>query len=158
VALRFRGSDSVVQFGNDFPTTGSGRIELCPESLGPVRYRELVSPYSLALLSPASGRTINSIFGEKGTEALLELSPADAAARDIADGDLVRVFNDLGEVVVKVRCTDDMCAGVASLPKGLWASSTRNGSTANALVPDTLTDIGGGACFNDARVEVERLG
>jgi hypothetical protein len=25
------------------------------------------------------------------------------------------------------------------------------------LVPDTLTDIGGGACFNDARVQVEPL-
>ena len=32
--------------------------------------------------------------------------------------------------------------------------STYNGSTANALVPDTLTDLGGGACFNDARVQV----
>ena len=31
-----------------------------------------------------------------------------------------------------------------------------NSSTANALVPDTLTDLGGGACFNDARVQVER--
>ena len=32
-----------------------------------------------------------------------------------------------------------------------------NGLTATALVPDTLTDIGGGACFNDARVEVTAL-
>ena len=32
-----------------------------------------------------------------------------------------------------------------------------NGSTANALVPATLTDIGGGACFNDARVQAERV-
>ena len=39
-----------------------------------------------------------------------------------------------------------------SLPKGLWRKSTYNGSTSNALVPDTLTDLGGGACFNDARV------
>ena len=45
-----------------------------------------------------------------------------------------------------------------SLPKGLWARSTFNGATANALVPDTLTDIAGGACFNDARVQVELLG
>ncbi|MCY3842460.1 MAG: hypothetical protein OXH69_02830, partial [Acidobacteria bacterium] len=47
--------------------------------------------------------------------------------------------------------------GVVSLPKGLWQKSTLNGSTANALVPDTLTDLGGGACFNDARVEVTRI-
>jgi len=29
--------------------------------------------------------------------------------------------------------------------------------TGNVLVPDSLTDLGGGACFNDARVEVARL-
>ena len=42
------------------------------------------------------------------------------------------------------------------LPKGLWAKHTLNGQTANALSPDTLTDLGGGACFNDARVEIRR--
>ena len=42
-----------------------------------------------------------------------------------------------------------------SLPKGLWRKHTANGLTANALAPDTLTDLGGGACFNDARVQVE---
>ena len=35
--------------------------------------------------------------------------------------------------------------------------STLNGSTANALVSDDLTDIGGGAVFNDVRVEVARV-
>ena len=46
--------------------------------------------------------------------------------------------------------------GVAVLPKGLWSHNTLNGATSNALVPDSLTDLAGGACFNDARVEVER--
>ena len=46
---------------------------------------------------------------------------------------------------------------MVSLPKGLWRSSTGNNATATALVSDALTDIGGGACFNDARVEVEAL-
>ena len=47
--------------------------------------------------------------------------------------------------------------GTVSLPKGLWRRHTANGYTSNALVPDTLTDLGGGACFNDARVQVERV-
>ena len=51
-----------------------------------------------------------------------------------------------------------MREGVVFLPKGLWSHNTESGTTANALSPDTLTDLGGGACFNDARVEVERLG
>ena len=45
-----------------------------------------------------------------------------------------------------------------TLPKGLWGRHTLNGSTANALAPDTLSDLGAGACFNDARVQVESLG
>jgi hypothetical protein len=43
-----------------------------------------------------------------------------------------------------------------SLPKGLWRKSTANSNTANTLAPDSLTDIAGGACFNDARVEVRK--
>ena len=48
--------------------------------------------------------------------------------------------------------------GTVSMPKGVWRRSTRNGLTSNALAPDSLTDLGAGACFNDARVEVEVVG
>jgi anaerobic selenocysteine-containing dehydrogenase len=47
--------------------------------------------------------------------------------------------------------------GMVSLPKGIWRRSTRNNTSGTALVPDTLTDIGDGACFNDARVQVASL-
>ena len=46
--------------------------------------------------------------------------------------------------------------GIVAMPKGVWRRNTKNGYTSNALVPDTLADLGGGACFNDARVQVER--
>ena len=83
----------------------------------------------------------------------LEIHPADAAARGIADGDRVRVWNELGEVrLPRARLDRDLRPGVVLLPKGLWSHNTENGATANALAPDTLTDLGGGACFNDARV------
>ena len=49
-----------------------------------------------------------------------------------------------------------MRPGVVSLGKGLWARHTRNGLTSNALCPDTFTDIGEGACYNDARVQIAR--
>ena len=51
-----------------------------------------------------------------------------------------------------------MRAGVVFLPKGIWSHNTESGTTANALSPDTLTDLGGGACFNDARVDIEPAG
>jgi anaerobic selenocysteine-containing dehydrogenase len=157
VALRFKGGAELVQFGTDFPTTASGRIELDPPSCAAARY---VSPHGalpLVLLTPASEKAINSILAEFTlTRARLAMHPDDAAERGVRDGQPVRVFNDLGEVRVPVKLTRNVRRGVVSLPKGLWRSSTLNGSTATALVPDHLTDIGAGACFNDARVDVAR--
>ena len=67
----------------------------------------------------------------------------------------MRVFNDLGSVRCRAHVDPDLRPGVAFLPKGIWSHNTDSGTTANALAPDTLADLGGGACFNDARVEVE---
>lgn len=76
--------------------------------------------------------------------------------RGIADGDGVRMFNDSGEVRCAAKINSDVRPGVVVMPKGLWARHTHNGQTTNALVPDTLSDVGGGACFNDSRVQIER--
>lgn len=158
VALRFRGSAELVQFGNDFPTTANGRIALSPRECGAVTYASPRGAWPLVLLSPASDKTINSIFGEFNlSHPHLAMHPSDAVTRGVQDGQPVRVFNDLGEVHVPVRFSRDLRPGVVTLPKGMWRSSTLNGSTVTALVPDALTDIGGGACFNDARVDVAPL-
>jgi anaerobic selenocysteine-containing dehydrogenase len=89
---------------------------------------------------------------------MLHINPADAAARGIAQSDAVRVFNALGELHCPANLTDDIRPGTVAFSKGVWRKNTYNGSTANALVPDSLTDLGAGACFNDARVQVALLG
>ena len=155
-----------IQFVDVFPNTPDRKVDLFPaalESSAPIGlYRFQPDPaterYPLALISPASERTISSTLGElPRPDVKLLMHPDDAAARALAEGDLVRIFNDLGEV----HCTLNVAAGIrpgtVSLPKGLWRRSTRNGATATALVPDALTDLGGGACFNDARVQVASL-
>ncbi len=156
-----------VQFVDVFPQTPDGKVDLYPEALasatpgGLYHYQPdpATEQYPLALISPATSQTISSTLGElRERPARLEIHPADAAARGIADGDEVRVFNRLGEVHCEATLTPRLRPGVVSLPKGLWRKATRNGSTATALVPDTLTDLGGGACFNDARVQVALLG
>src|SRR6185436_4674547 len=90
----------------------------------------------------------------RGGKVPLEMHPADAEHRGLRDGDRVRIWNRYGEVVTGLRLNADLLPGVACLPKGLWAKHTDNGRTANALAPPTLADLGGNACFNDARVEV----
>ncbi len=155
-----------IQFADVFPRTEDGKVQLFPEALerespdGLYRYREdpATTDYPLTLISPATEKTINSMLGElRGRVASLHMHPDDAADRDLSTGDMVRISNALGEVHCPVTINADMRRGTVGLPKGLWRMSTFNGSTANALVSDELTDIGGGAVFNDARVEVARV-
>lgn len=158
-----------VQFVDLFPNTPDRKVHLVPEALdqeapmGLYGFRPLPesaeeTTFPLALISPATNRTISSYLGQLRRGLVpVEMSPTDAAARGIEDGESVRVWNRLGEVVTKVRITADLRPGVALLPKGLWRHNTENGATANELAPDTLTDLGAGACFNDARVEIARL-
>ena len=155
-----------VQFVDVFPKTADGKVHLCPPALdaeaphGLYGYQPdpATDRYPLALISPASEKTISSTLGElRERPGMLQMHPSDAAARGLSTDDPVRVFNDLGEVECEASVTPEIRPGTVSLPKGLWARSTFNGSTSNALVPDTLTDIADGACFNDARVQVELL-
>jgi anaerobic selenocysteine-containing dehydrogenase len=159
------GGANPIQFVDVLPNTADRRIHLFPAELdreapaGLYGFRpDPATPdCPLALISPASERTISSSLGELWSgRARLEISPSDAADRGLADGDGVRVFNGLGEVRCRALVTEDVRPGVVRLPKGLWARHTDNGATANALAPDSLTDLGGGACFNDARVQVEK--
>ncbi len=152
-----------VQFVDVFPNTPDGKINLFPEALdasaplGLYAYQPDPASirYPLALISPASDRTISSTLGElPRPDVKLTMHPDDAAARGLDDRDSVRVYNDLGEVRVPLSISPAIARGTVSLPKGVWRRSTQNGFTGTALVPDTLTDIGGGACFNDARVQV----
>ena len=155
-----------IQFVDVFPLTADRKVDLFPAALeatapaGLYRYQPdpATNKYPLTLISPASERTISSTLGElPRPDVKLAMHPDDAAARGLADGDMVRIFNDLGEVHCPLWVVPTIRAGTISLPKGLWRRSTRNGFTGTALVPDSLTDLGGGACFNDARVQVTSL-
>ena len=155
-----------IQFIDVFPRTPDRKICLFPENLerenvtGLYRYKDqpTSSDYPLTLISPATDKTICSTLGElRSRVASLHIHPEDAEPRGLTTGDTVRVFNEFGEVHCLVTLNADMRHGTVGLPKGLWRMSTLNGSTANALVSDDLTDIGGGATFNDARVQVARM-
>ena len=155
-----------VQFVDVMPRTSDGKVDLFPAALdreapaGLYTYRPdpATREFPLALISPASERTISSTLAElPRPEVRLLMHPSDASARHLEDGAAVRIFNALGEVRCNLQIGSWIRPGTVSLPKGLWRRHTSNGYTANALVPDTLTDLGGGACFNDARVEVEAV-
>ncbi|MBA3297005.1 MAG: molybdopterin-dependent oxidoreductase [Acidobacteria bacterium] len=156
-----------VQFVDVFPLTEDRKVHLfselldrsAPAGLYGFQPDPATDEFPLALISPASEKTISSTLGElRARVGVLQMHPADASSRGLSTDDPVRVFNALGEVHCPVALNRDIREGTVTLPKGLWRKSTYNGMTSNALVPDSLTDLGGGACFNDARVQVASLG
>lgn len=162
-AVEFPGEGGPVQMIDVHPATADGRFDLAPPELGaePYAYRPVRdrSPgFPLTLLSPADPKRINSTLGERPEPRLAaRLHPDEAAARHLTPGDPVRVFNRLGEVRCPVRVDPRVRPGVVILPKGAWRRTSDNGFTSTSLVPDEVNDVGSGACFHDARVEVERV-
>ena len=160
------GGTNPVTFVDVFPGTPDRKIHLVAEALdreapqGLYGYRAdpRTDDYPLALISPALATQISSMFGQlRKAPAQLELSPGDAAARGLASGDRVRVWNASGEVRCLVKIASEVRPGVCVLAKGLWRRHTANGYTANALIPPGLADLGGQAAYNDARVQVAKI-
>jgi biotin/methionine sulfoxide reductase len=100
-----------------------------------------------------------------GREPIL-LSPDDANARGLRDGDLVRVFNDRGACLAGVRISDALTPGVVKLSTGAWWDPLEPGNP-HALElhgnPNTLTRDAGasslsqGCSAQSCLVQVERF-
>jgi anaerobic selenocysteine-containing dehydrogenase len=124
---------------------------------------ELARKYPLAFLSPPARHFLNSTFAnvarfrEFESEPHLDLHPQDAAARGIADGDMVRVFNDRGSHQLRARVNGKPRAGVVVAPSVWWKKYSPDGGNANNLTSQRTADLGGGATFYDCRVQVERV-
>lgn len=150
-----------VQFETVFPKTANQKVYLVPKVLGdaPYVYHPIRdSRYPLAMISPANNKMVSSTLGEFNyPELFLDMHPADAAARGLSNKDIVKVYNELGEVVCRLKMTRGVREGVVSMPKGAWRKSSRNSQTSTALCPATINKVGGAACFNDARVEVAKF-
>jgi anaerobic selenocysteine-containing dehydrogenase len=122
------------------------------------------SRYPLRLLSSkdskyfvnSSNAGIQRLITANG-EPKIKLHPDDAAKRRIASGDLVRVFNERGEMKIKAAVTDSVIPGLVAVCHGWWGSRLPGGSSTNALTPDGLADRGEGGDFHDAWAEVEKV-
>ncbi len=161
--MEYGGAEPVL-FANVAPGTPSGKIELVSRALAELHgadvpgYRALESHYPLTLITPASDRRITSTFGgllANDATPVLEMNPEDAARRRLCEGMWVRVWNELGEVFLPLRITAAVRSGVVCSEKGAWLRTSVNGQTVSALAPAHKADLAEGACFNDARVEVQ---
>ncbi len=123
----------------------------------------LAARFPLCLLTPKTHLFLNSTFADQARQhaaqpqPFVAIHPDDAAARGIADGDRVRVWNDRGEFLVLARVSDDARSGVAVAPMGWWArDALAGGLHAQATTSQRLTAVSSAPIFNDNRVEIAR--
>lgn len=164
-----------------FPTP-SGKIEIFSQQLADLNnpllppiptYIEtwesvndpLAKRYPLQLVTKHSKRRANAQFDtipwlKELIPQAIEINAADARLREIADGDLVRVFNDRGEIIIPLKVSERVMPGVAILPAGAWyapdAEGVDRGGCANVLTRDEPSP-GGAFAYNTALIEVEKV-
>ncbi|MCV7415317.1 molybdopterin-dependent oxidoreductase [Mycolicibacterium litorale] len=148
--------------------TPSGRIEIFSEDIAGFGYADCVghpawfeptewlggaraATYPLHLIAnqPATrlhgqldGGATSQAAKVSGREAI-RMHPVDAAARGVADGDVVRVFNDRGACLAGVVVDDRVRRDVVHLPTGAWFDPADPADYAAMCVhgnPNVLTD------------------
>jgi anaerobic selenocysteine-containing dehydrogenase len=124
---------------------------------------QLAHRYPLAMISPPARNALNSsfanlpVFVDTEKTPKLEIHPDDARARGVDRGDRVRVFNDRGALTLTASVTDKVRPGVVVALSIWWRKLSPDGTNANMVTSQALTDMGRAATFYDALVEVEKL-
>jgi biotin/methionine sulfoxide reductase len=113
---------------------------------------------STRLHSQLDGGSTSQAGKVAGREAI-RIHPVDAAARGISDGDVVRVFNDLGACLAGAVVSDEVRERVVQLPTGAWFTPVDGLCVAgnpNVLTVDRGTSrLAQGCTGQHALVEVE---
>ena len=86
------------------------------------------------------------------------VNQVDAAARSLANGDEVRVFNGRGELTIRCRVTRRIMPGVVAIPQGAWWAPTDTGldrgGSVNVLTSERWTPLAFGNAQHTVMAEV----
>jgi anaerobic dimethyl sulfoxide reductase subunit A len=124
----------------------------------------LAAKYPLQLITKHAKRRANAQFDT--IPWLKELIPqtvlmnrSDARGRGIQNGDLVRVHNERGEMVIPAQLTERLMPGVAILPAGAWYAPDEQGidrgGCANVLTRDEPSP-GGAFPYNTVLIQIQK--
>ncbi|MBC2779137.1 molybdopterin-dependent oxidoreductase [Parasphingopyxis marina] len=119
-----------------------------PLRLNTGRYRDQWHTMTRTGLSPRLSR-------HRG-EPLVEIHPADAAARDLADGDLARIATPNGESIFRVLVTDSQRPGEIFAPMH-WTDQMSGGGRTGRLTDSRVDAVSGQPAFKDCAAEIERV-
>jgi anaerobic selenocysteine-containing dehydrogenase len=157
--------------------TPSGRVELAPAPILadlPRLRAVLDEPRDSLLLvgrrhlrsNNSWGHNVASLVGGSN-RCTLQVHPADAATRGLADGGTATVVSAAGRLDVEVEVTDRVMAGVVSLPHGwghdvagvgLQVARKAGGVNTNVLTPPQVDPLSGTAVLNGIPVTVAPAG
>ncbi|MFE0503158.1 molybdopterin oxidoreductase family protein [Peribacillus butanolivorans] len=150
--------------------TPSGKIELYSKVMEEDGYPALPTyiplveeqDYPLQFIPGPNHNFLNSTFSNNDKHITLEKAPKifmnqkDADNRGIEEGTTVRIWNDRGECELVVSVGEQVLPGVV-VSQGLWSDMPGKKQLVNALTPDRIADMGGGATFFSGSVNVERM-
>jgi len=163
-----------IAFQNMKFKTPSGKIELVSEE-AVTKWNVAVLPtydklkslnpsakakYPLHLMSPNTKNRIHSQFGNLDCikmldpEPVVTMSPIDAESRGVVEYEKVKVFNDMGEIIIKLVIDNSIRPGNVVIFNGYWNSE---GGSPNLLSKGMENDMGYGAAFHDNMVEVNKI-
>jgi anaerobic selenocysteine-containing dehydrogenase len=112
---------------------------------------ELGQPRPLCYVSRRQRRKMNSCMDVMRQPADILIHPEDAAAHGIGDGQMVRVYNGNGEIILVARLDAGMRRGVTSIPHG-HGSANVNRLTSSR---DKIDRLGGMAHFSGVEIQLE---
>ncbi|MFC4062664.1 molybdopterin-dependent oxidoreductase [Planomonospora corallina] len=151
-------------FAEGFPTpSGRLRFPQGPAYVPPHTATASRERYPLALVTPAPHTFLNTTFGNnpellrRSGGPRVTVNPQDAAARGLAAGQRVRVFNEHGAFEAEVEISERVRPGVAASTKGHWRKLSPGGAAVNAVVGERDADLGRGAVYHDNLVEIAPL-
>ena len=116
------------------------------------------------LHSQLCGTALGTTYRIAGREPCL-INPRDAAARGIADGDVVRVFNDRGQLLAGAKLTEDIRPGVIRVNEGGWfdplepdkvGSLCKYGDVNNLTLDIGTSRLGQGNCGHTVLADIEK--
>ena len=119
----------------------------------------LAARFPLNIISPKSHGFINSSYANMTSklqvqgEQYLMINPADALARNVQEGMMVKTYNERGAFEAVARVTTDVNPGIVVATLGYWRQL--NKGTVNCISSAEYGDMGHSNTFSDNLVEVE---
>ena len=142
-------------------------VDPVPTYIPPVEVAEnspaLAKRYPFSLVSPKPHAFLNTQYANEPVqqrrqgEQLIVIHPSDAAARKIAQGSYVKVFNERGSFEARAELSEDVMPGLLMTNVGHWPGHNRTGTAVNSTTPPRHANLGQAGTYSDNRVDLQAV-